>query len=368
MSKFFKALEQAERERARQATTPSQDEGAPPRPTEAPIEVTQRVTSTVESAPDIRKRTVPGIPVEERGGTRIEPPPREPSRRTDPPARIAEALRAEPPPRTSEAFRKDAVDRRGQIDQDSSEDEVELDAHLVSLVAPTSFAAEEYRRLRLVLEQRAGLQLVAVTSSDGGDGKTTTAINLAGALAQSPLSKVLLIDADLRHPSMADRLGLNQSKGLVDLVQNPVLSLERLIRRLPAFNLSVLPAGRPVANEYELLRSPRLTKLLEEARQRYQFIILDVPPLPPVPDCRVIGDSVDGFIVVVAAHKTTRRLLDETLGMLEPEKVVGLVFNRADGSAGRYYYPNRSETSSSDGSIGAARWWARALGGGSRRG
>ena len=147
-----------------------------------------------------------------------------------------------------------------------------------------------------------------MTSGDGGDGKTTTAINLAGALAQSALNNVLLIDADLRHPSMADRLGLDQSRvrGLVDLVQDPSLSLERLVRRLPTFNLSVLPAGRPVANEYELLRSPRLTELLEDARQRYHFIILDVPPLPPVPDCRVIGDSVDGFIVVVAAHRTTR--------------------------------------------------------------
>ena len=118
--------------------------------------MTERITSTVDSAPDIRKRTVPASG---RGGgdTRIEPPPRRPSRRTEPSARIAETARAEPPPRSCRHIRQESVDRRTQPDQDSSDQaEVELDEHLVSLVAPTSFAAEEYRRLRLVLEQRRG--------------------------------------------------------------------------------------------------------------------------------------------------------------------------------------------------------------------
>ena len=112
---------------------------------------------------------------------------------------------------------------------------------------------------------------------------------------------------------------------------------------MPAFNLSFLPLVALLTNEYELLRSSRLSQLLDDARRRYQFVILDVPPLPPVPDCRVIGDSVDGFIVVVAAHRTTRRLLDETLGMLEPEKVVGLVFNRDDEGSGESLLSNHRQ-------------------------
>ena len=92
--------------------------------------------------------------------------------------------------------------------------------------------------------------------------------------------------------------------------------------------VTVLPAGTRPSAPYEVLESPRLGELLESCRQRFDYVILDTPPITTVPDCRVIGKWVDGFLVVVAADRTPRKLVEEALELMEPAKVVGLVFNR----------------------------------------
>lgn len=216
-----------------------------------------------------------------------------------------------------------------------------VEDHLVSLFDPRSFEAEQYRVLRQVVEtlrKGANLQVLAVTSAAVGEGKTTTAVNLAGALAQSADARVLIADMDLRRPSVARRLGLGGStRGLVDALVNASLTLEDTVERLAHFNLSVLPAGRTAAAPYELLKSPRLEALLDEARQRYDFIVLDTPPFVPVPDCRLLAKCVDGFLIVVTAHQTSRGMLAEVLDLMDPAKVVGLVFNGDDARRSTYY-------------------------------
>jgi capsular exopolysaccharide synthesis family protein len=220
----------------------------------------------------------------------------------------------------------------------------EVEPHLVSLLTPASFAAEQYRSLRYLIEQArrsAGLQVMAVTSPTVGDGKTTTAINLAGALAQSPETRVLILDADLRRSSVARHLGLEDPDhlGLVDAILDPGIEFDRLVRPCPPFNVSVLPAGRVPDAPYELLKSPRFLEIVEEARRRYDYVVLDTPPAVPVPDCRVITKWVDGYILVVKAHKTPRKLLEETLNLMDPEKIVGLLFNSDDRPfSGHYRY------------------------------
>ncbi len=103
------------------------------------------------------------------------------------------------------------------------------------------------------------------------------------------------------------------------------------VRRRPAFNLSVLTAGQlGTANPYELFQSARFGAVVAAARTVFDYIVIDTPPVVPVPDCRLIEPCVDGFLIVVAAHQTPRRLLAEALTILGPEKAVGLVFNRAD--------------------------------------
>jgi len=216
-----------------------------------------------------------------------------------------------------------------------------LEPPLVSLIEPASFEAEQYRVLRHAVEtlrKDANLQVLAITSPGVGEGKTTTAINLAGALAQSADTRVLLVDLDLRRPAVARQLGLGGSKrSLVDALVDSELVLEDTVERLARFNLAVLPAGRSVVAPYELLKSPRLEALLHEARQRYDHVVLDTPPFVPVPDCRVITRYVDGILTVVAAHRTPRGELARALELMDAAKIVGLVFNGENVRRSSYY-------------------------------
>lgn len=240
-----------------------------------------------------------------------------------------------------------------------------IDSHLVSLVAPGSAEAEQYRRLRVIVErihEAGGSTAIAVSSPAAGDGKSTTAINLAGALAQDSGARVVLIEADLHQPSsiLRDHLALRgeDNPGLVDAVLDPDLSLEVVVRRLSAFNLSVLLAGSYAAAPYEVLKAARFGEILAEARRRYDYVILDVPPFVPVADCRLIEPWLDGFLMVVAAHRTPRRALEEAFNLMKPEKSLGLIFNGDDASA-RYYY--RYGYGYGYGRGGNGGRWARAL-------
>lgn len=234
---------------------------------------------------------------------------------------------------------------------------------LVSLVAPGSFAADQYRSLRHIVERlhkESSVRVLAVTSPTPGDGKTVTTLNLAGALAQARDARILLIDADLRRPSVAQYLpfGPGRSPGLVDAILDSEAKLTDLARRFDRLNLSVLPAGFTETGTYELLTSPRVEALMAEARAHYDYVLIDTPPLVPVPDSRLIGRWVDGFFVIVAANKTPRRLLGEALNVLDPAKVIGIVFNfdnRPLSSCQSYYGYGYGAPKNTD----RRGWWRR---------
>jgi capsular exopolysaccharide synthesis family protein len=213
---------------------------------------------------------------------------------------------------------------------------------LVSLLAPTSAAADQYRSLRHRVEglrTGSGTHVIAVTSPSPGDGKTVTTLNLAGALAQAKDARVLVVDADLRKPSVASYLALEglRSPGLSDALRDPRYQLHQIVRHLKGFNLWVVPAGPPELSPYELLCSSRLDALLREARRDFDCVLVDTPPSVVLPDCRLIERWVDGFLMVVAAHKTPRRLVAEALGQLDAAKVLGVVFNADDEPTSSYY-------------------------------
>lgn len=288
MSKFSKALEQAQRERAMRLQV-----AAPP---------------TAPSQP-----SAPAAPYASANGAarRISPPTRRPASITG-----------------------------------------EVEDHMVSLVSPAGPEAEQYRALRHVVEQRHKTQeltIIAISSPGIGDGKTTTAVNLAGALAQAADASVLLVEADLRRPSVGHVLGFNGSRtlGLVDAILDPSLTLSQIVQPRPPFNLSVVLAGQVPPSPYEVLKSPRLGALLDEARRQYDFIVMDTPPLALVQDCRVVARWVDGVLVVVAAHQTPRALLETALDVVDPTKLIGIVFNGFDNLGNRghgrhyaRYYPS----------------------------
>jgi protein-tyrosine kinase len=304
MSKFSKALEQAQRERS------------------------MRLQPPVSPAP-----TVPHTAPAQQAPPAPAPPPIPLTPPSTPPSGPASQTGA-PRPRPITGPRRSATITG------------EVESHLVSLVAPTGLEAEQYRALRHVVEQRhknQALSVIAISSPGVGDGKTTTSINLAGALAQGADNAVLLVEADLRRPSIGSMLGFNGSRtlGLVDAILDPSLTLASIVQARPPFNLSVVLAGQVPASPYEVLKSPRLGALLEEARAQYDFIVMDTPPLALVQDCRVVARWVDGVVVVVAAHQTPRNLLETALDVADPAKLVGIVFNRFDdlggGRHGRHY-------------------------------
>jgi capsular exopolysaccharide synthesis family protein len=219
------------------------------------------------------------------------------------------------------------------------DDLAHVDPHLVSLLDPTAAEADQYRVLRHAVESRrrtGGLTVVGVSSPGVGDGKTLTAINLAGALAQAHEHRVLLIDADLRRPAVARALALTGTVGLVDALIDPAIGLEAVAQARPPFELSVLPAGRATSTPYELLKSVRLGELLDAARARYDYVVVDSPPVVPFPDFRLINRWIDGCFLVLAAHHTRRRLVEEALDVLDPATLLGLVFNRDDGPMAAY--------------------------------
>ena len=331
MSKFFKALEQAKRDR-------SLGNGAPSEHAE-PVDSQEPKSQTVEVA--------------------VAPPPIAPP--TTPPV--------SPTPRRTE-FTAPPPSLEG-LDS--------VDEHLVSLLTPASFEAEQYRALRHIVEQlrrTANLKVIAVSSPCAGDGKTITAVNLAGALAQARDARVLLVDADLRQPAVDRVLTLSPMPGadLASAILNSSLGLQQITQPRPPFNLSVICAGEVPPSPYEFLKSPRLDELMEQAREQYDYIVVDTPPLTPIQDCRLIGRWVDGFLVVVTAHRTPRRLLEEALTTLDHTKILGIVFNEEDRPLlGRYstypgtYFPS-DRFAPNGGPSGVLRRVIGKVGGSLRRG
>jgi Mrp family chromosome partitioning ATPase len=217
---------------------------------------------------------------------------------------------------------------------------VGLDASLVSFVTPDSYEAEQYRVLRFLVEQtkreKGRTYVVGVTSPSVGDGKTTTALNLAGSLAQVVEARVLLIDADLRHPSVVKRLGQRPVPpyGLTDVGQRPNLKLAEVMVHCAELNLTVLPAvGETSVAADELLQPPRINELLEEVYRQFDYVVVDAPPLLSMSGGQPLENWVDGFFVVVAAHKTPRKLVQSALSIIKGEKMLGLVFNGDDSLA-----------------------------------
>ena len=163
----------------------------------------------------------------------------------------------------------------------------EINPHLVSLLAPASFEAESYQTLCHLLGQmhkEKGLSVIAVSSPTVGDGKTTSAVNLAGALAQTHNAQVLLVDLDLRRPSVSAYLGLATSDhyGLADVIMDPNIPLDEVLRPCPPFNFTTLLNSGAVAAPHDVLRSPRLGELLAEVRLSYDYVVVDTPPLHPL--------------------------------------------------------------------------------------
>ncbi len=216
----------------------------------------------------------------------------------------------------------------------------EIQKDLVTLKTPQSFEAEQFKILRTNLlfpEAQKAPRSVMVTSAMPGEGKSFVAANLAVSVARHVNWNVLLIDCDLRRPSIHRKFGFENVTGLSDYLTNGT-DIRHLLHKTGIENLTVLPAGRPPDNPSELLSSQRMAALLEEAATRYvdRLIILDSPPPKMTAESGALARYVDGVILVVKYGSTPKDLVIDLINKLGKNKIIGAVINNFSGGISRY--------------------------------
>ncbi|MFA5516841.1 MAG: polysaccharide biosynthesis tyrosine autokinase [Desulfuromonadales bacterium] len=211
----------------------------------------------------------------------------------------------------------------------------------IVLEEPLSAFAEGYKSLRtIILNGGARCRKVLLTSSLPGEGKTTTSVNLAIALAQAD-KRVLLIDADLRKPRVHDIFRLNNRQGLSRLLSQPgAQEITSCLQPGPCPNLTVLTAGPIPPNPSELLQSKRMKDLLHLLAEKFDYIICDSPPVLAVEDSRILSALFDSILLVAKAHMTSFEEAGRSLKQLRCVKapVLGIVVNGLDQRKTDYYY------------------------------
>jgi polysaccharide biosynthesis transport protein len=213
---------------------------------------------------------------------------------------------------------------------------------LVTQSRPQSQMAESYRALRtslLLSSLGAPPKAIMVTSARPQEGKTTTAINSAIVLAQKGV-RVLLVDADLRRPSVHKTLGMGPRSGLSNVLTGSA-TLEQTITVSPILpNLFILPAGTPPPNPAELLASSQMKDVIDELREQFDHVVIDTPPTLSVTDAVVLSPRVDAIILVIRSGQTTKQALRRARDILMQVNahVTGVLLNAVDLTSPDYYY------------------------------
>ena len=227
---------------------------------------------------------------------------------------------------------------RRRLSLTSSREAIEL----VTQSRPQSQMAEAYRALRTALllsSVGAAPKVVVVTSALPSEGKTTTSINTAIVLAQKG-NRVLLVDADLRRPSIHKTLGMGPRTGLSSVLTGSANVQQTIVRSALLPSLFILPAGPPPPNPAELLSSGNMKKVLDELREQYDHIVVDTPPTLSVTDPVILSTRADAVVLVIRSGQTTRQALRRARDILLQVNAhaTGVLLNAVDLNSGDYYY------------------------------
>ena len=193
---------------------------------------------------------------------------------------------------------------------------------------------DEFRKLASSVHQAQlaqDLKLLTVTSGTAEEGKSMTALNLALTLAASYHREVLLIDADLRAPSLAPRLEVDSAPGLTDLLTAPAGSPWPVHQATP--RLSILMAGQRTRDPISRLSSSGMKRFLAEAREKFDTVIIDTPPVGPFPDAALMSTMADAVILVVSAGMASYKVAQKAVEVLGEERILGVVLNRVAWAA-----------------------------------
>jgi capsular exopolysaccharide synthesis family protein len=209
----------------------------------------------------------------------------------------------------------------------------DIDGKLIVGGHASSIAVEQYRRMAATLHQLQvdkGLKTLMVTSALPQEGKTLTVANLALTLSESYKRRVLLIDADLRRPSIHTLFQLPNTHGLSEGLRTAPTELAYL--EVSPF-LSVLPAGAPDQNPMAKLTSDRMRALLAESAAKFDWVLLDAPPVGLMPDAHLLAQLVEGVLFVIRANATPHHLIERAIGAIGRDALLGTILNRADEHA-----------------------------------
>ena len=234
-----------------------------------------------------------------------------------------------------------------------------LHPRLVMLTAAQAPECEQYRTLRTHLfhaAEKKKTQVVTVTSTLAGEGKTSTVINLGLAIAQSE-KRVLVIDGDLRRPNVATYLGTRAKAGLGEALSGEGDPLD-LLFTIEGHELYLLAVSRESANPTELLSSERLAEMIAGLRQYFDFILIDSPPVLPFADARLLANHADAVVLVVRAGMAQYETVEKAIEALPAGKILGVVLNDAEltKEAGYYdYYYNYAQRNQH------RAWWQKLL-------
>jgi len=202
---------------------------------------------------------------------------------------------------------------------------------LVAISEPEGTGAEMFRVLatRLAhMQNKRRLQKLLITSSVVDEGKSVVCVNLALTLARRPNERVLLIESDLRRPTVSELLSPSRLRGISEWSDGN-LALEDSLYRVRDLPLWFLAAGHPIDEPLPLLESDRFAKMLDEVSSSFDWVLLDATPMLPMADSTSLARLCDGVLVVVRDGVTRRKVLNKAIASLEKSKLVGVVFNQA---------------------------------------
>jgi len=221
-------------------------------------------------------------------------------------------------------------------------------SRLVSIGEEESLGAEKFRflavRLRQLRQSRP-LKKVLITSTIPQEGKSTVAANLACTLARRKQHKTLLLEGDLRRPTVAQKFGMGRVPGLSEWLRGETES--KNIYRLEALGLWVLPAGTAPENPLELMQSGKLAPLMDQITEWFDWIIIDSPPVLPLADTSVWARMADGILLVTRSGVTEKQQLQRGLATLETKKLLGALVNSSTDAAHSDYYQRYGPAASS---------------------
>lgn len=205
---------------------------------------------------------------------------------------------------------------------------------------PKSIAAESYRTLRTNLQYSSfdeEYKVIVVTSAEPGEGKSTTAGNLALSIAEGD-KKVVLIDCDLRKPSLHKKFEISNTAGLSDVIVGK--ESISVVGHRHNNNLTILTSGKIPPNPSEMLGSKSMKALLDALRKVFDYVILDTPPVQAVTDAQILSNRADGTILVVRAEKTKKDSVVNSINLLKKvnANIIGTVLNGVDTKRNSYYY------------------------------